>query len=104
VYVKPIKREASQSNLLISTRSGQHVSLELINDGTEGGSTPVDFLLDYKPAGSFLVRDTAPTSAADGNKEAGRCTPCWSTRECTRRSAAIGTRTRVRAATARQHA
>jgi hypothetical protein len=27
VYVKPIKREASQSNLLISTRSGQHVSL-----------------------------------------------------------------------------
>jgi hypothetical protein len=29
VYVKPIKREASQSNLLISTRSGQHVSLEL---------------------------------------------------------------------------
>ncbi|HTF65770.1 MAG TPA: hypothetical protein VK638_24080 [Edaphobacter sp.] len=70
VYVKPIKREASQSNLLISTRSGQHVSLELINDGTDGGSTPVDFLLDYKPASSFLVRDTAPTSAADGNKEA----------------------------------
>jgi hypothetical protein len=70
VYVKPIKREASQSNLLISTRSGQHVSLELINDGPDGGATPVDFLLDYKPAGSFLVRDTAPASAADGNKEA----------------------------------
>jgi hypothetical protein len=70
VYVKPIKREASQSNLLISTRSGQHVSLELINDGTDGGSTPVDFLLDYKPAGSFLVSATAPASAADGNKEA----------------------------------
>jgi hypothetical protein len=75
VYVKPIKREASQSNLLISTRSGQHVSLELINDGTEGGSTPVDFLLDYKPAGIFLVRDTAPTSAADGNKEAADAHP-----------------------------
>ena len=70
VYVKPIKREASQSNLLISTRSGQHVSLELINDGTDGGATPVDFLLDYKSARSFLVRDTAPMSAADGNKEA----------------------------------
>jgi hypothetical protein len=64
VYVKPIKREGSQSNLLISTRSGQHVSLELINDGTDGGSTPVDFLLDYKSAGSFLVSDTAPASAA----------------------------------------
>jgi hypothetical protein len=68
VYVKPIKREASQSNLLISTRSGQHVSLELINDGPDGGATPVDFLLDYKPASSFLVRDTAPASAADGDK------------------------------------
>jgi hypothetical protein len=75
VYVKPIKREASQSNLLISTRSGQHVSLELINDGTDGGSMPVDFLLDYKPAGSFLVKDTAPTSAADGNKEAADAHP-----------------------------
>jgi hypothetical protein len=70
VYVKPIRQEASQSNLLISPRSGQHVSLELINDGPDGGATPVDFLLDYKPAGSFLVRDTAPASAADGNKEA----------------------------------
>ena len=50
VYVKPIKPEPSQSNLLISTRSGQHVSLELINDGSAGGATPVDFLLDYKPA------------------------------------------------------
>jgi hypothetical protein len=70
VYVKPIRQEASQSNLLISTRSGQHVSLELINDGTEGGSTPVDFLLDYKPPGSFLVSDTAPASAADESKEA----------------------------------
>jgi hypothetical protein len=71
VYVKPIKREASQSNLLISTRSGPHVSLELINDGPDGGATPVDFLLDYKPAGSFLVRDTAPAPPADGNKEPG---------------------------------
>src|ERR1700724_2432847 len=57
VYVKPIKPQPSQSNLLISTRSGQHVSLELINDGSAGGATPVDFLLDYKPAQSFLVSE-----------------------------------------------
>jgi hypothetical protein len=69
VYVKPIKREASQSNLLISTHSGQHVSLELINDGTDGGSTPVDFLLDYKPPGSFLVRDSVSASAADSSRD-----------------------------------
>jgi hypothetical protein len=60
VYVKPIKPEPSQSNLLISTRSGQHVSLELINDGSAGGATPVDFLLDYKLAQSFLVSEVTP--------------------------------------------
>jgi hypothetical protein len=60
VYVKPIKPEPSQSNLLISTRSGQHVSLESINDGSTGGATPVDFLLDYKRAQSFLVSEVTP--------------------------------------------
>ena len=64
VYVKPIKSEPSQSNLLISTRSGQHVSLELINDGSAGGATPVDFLLDYKPARSFLVSEVTPEAAS----------------------------------------
>jgi hypothetical protein len=56
--------EASQSNLLISTKTGQHVSLELINDGP-GGSIPVDFLLEYKPQQSFLVSDAAPTVTAE---------------------------------------
>jgi hypothetical protein len=64
VYVKPIKPEPSQSNLLISTRSGQHVSLELINDGSAGGATPVDFLLDYKPVQSFLVSEVTPEAAS----------------------------------------
>ena len=64
VYVKPIKPEPSQSNLLISTRSGQHVSLELINDGSAGGATPVDFLLDYKLAQSFLVSEVSPVPAS----------------------------------------
>ena len=63
VYVKPIKMEASQSNLLISTKSGQHVSLELINDGPGGGPVPVDFLLDYKSSQSFVISDTAPPPA-----------------------------------------
>ena len=65
VYVKPIKSEPSQSNLLISTRSGQHVSLELINDGSAGGATPVDFLLDYKPVQSFLVSEVTPEPGRD---------------------------------------
>src|SRR5271170_7989688 len=33
VYVKPITKQAAQSNLLIVTRSGQHVTLELVSDG-----------------------------------------------------------------------
>src|SRR4051812_45987583 len=33
VYVKPITKEAAQSNLLIATKSGQRVTLELVSDG-----------------------------------------------------------------------
>jgi hypothetical protein len=63
VYVKPTRMEASQSNLLISTKTGQHVSLELINDGP-GGSAPVDFLLEYKPQHGFLISDSQPETTA----------------------------------------
>jgi len=57
VYVKPITKEAAESNLLIATKSGQHVALELISDGVGGsGSTlPVDFLLEYRSTRSFLI-------------------------------------------------
>jgi hypothetical protein len=45
VYVKPITQVPAQSNLLIATKSGQHVTLELISDGVANSSTqPVDFL------------------------------------------------------------
>src|ERR1019366_8994312 len=33
VYVKPITKEAAESNLLIATKSGLHVTLELMSDG-----------------------------------------------------------------------
>jgi hypothetical protein len=56
VYVKPITKEAAQSNLLLATRSGQHVSIELISDGVSGGSAlPVDFLIEYRASRSFLI-------------------------------------------------
>ena len=47
-------------------------SIELAHEGKKGADgvpTTVYFLLDYKPAGSFLVRDTAPATATDGPKE-----------------------------------
>jgi len=57
VYVKPTTKEPAQSNLLIATKSGLHVSLELISDGAAGvyDKRPVDFLIEYRVTRSFLV-------------------------------------------------
>ena len=69
VYVKPITKEAAQSNLLIATKSGQHVTLELVSDGTgvTNQSQPVDFLIEYRASRSFLIANdsgvaTIPTA------------------------------------------
>ncbi len=64
VYVKPITKEPAQSNLLIATKSGQHVSLELISDGAANSSEqPVDFFIEYRAARSFLIDSDAPLSS-----------------------------------------
>jgi len=57
VYVKPITKQPAQSNLLIATKSGQHVTLTLLSDGvgTASSSAAVDFLIEYRNAQSFLV-------------------------------------------------
>ncbi len=57
VYVKPTTKEPAQSNLLIATKSGLHVSLELISDGSADihDERPVDFLVEYRATQSFLV-------------------------------------------------
>lgn len=57
VYVKPITKDPVQSNLLIATKSGQHVTLELISDGASANNAnqPVDFLIEYRVPRSFLV-------------------------------------------------
>jgi hypothetical protein len=59
VYVKPITKEAVQSNLLIATKSGQHVAMELVSDdsATADETQPVDFLIEYRAARSFLISD-----------------------------------------------
>ena len=71
VYVKPITKQAAQSNLLIATKSGQHVTLELVSYGTgiPNQSQPVDFLIEYRSARSFLISSdsgTPTTPAAPG--------------------------------------
>ena len=71
VYVKPITKQAAQSNLLIATKSGQHVTLELVSDGTgiPNQSQLVDFLIEYRSARSFLISSDSgipATPAAPG--------------------------------------
>lgn len=62
VYVKPITKDPAESNLLIATKSGQHVTLELIsNSSTDTNSLPVDFLIEYRASRGFLV---SPDSGA----------------------------------------
>ncbi len=63
VYVKPITKEPAQSNLLIATKSGQHVTLELISEGaaTSGTGQPVDFLIEYRASRSFLIGSDSAT-------------------------------------------
>lgn len=65
VYVKPITKEPAQSNLLIATKSGEHVTLELISDGAgvANATQPVDFLIEYRMPRSFLILADAQASA-----------------------------------------
>jgi len=63
VYVKPITKIPAESNLLIATKSGQHVTLELISEGaaTTSSDEPVDFLIEYRAKRSFLIVSDAPS-------------------------------------------
>jgi hypothetical protein len=65
VYVKPITKEAAQSNLLIATKSGQLVTLELVSDGAgvTNQPQPVDFLIEYRAPRSFLIAGESAVTA-----------------------------------------
>jgi hypothetical protein len=78
VYVKPITKDPVQSNLLIATKSGAHVTLELISDGSAdaGSAQPIDFLIEYHASRGFLVSsDTGAFSIAKGPYGEGNSTP-----------------------------
>ena len=57
VLVKPVSDDASESNLLITTVNGRHLSFLLRNEGG-GANPPVDFVVSYRPAGSFLIEES----------------------------------------------
>lgn len=54
VFVKPSTKESATSNLVIALQSGQEISMRLLSDG-DGGNTPIDFVVNYRPTQSFLI-------------------------------------------------
>lgn len=63
VVVKPLTDHSSSSNLWIATRSGQHVSLKLLNDGDTSPAGPVDYVLIYRKSHDFLIASDDPADA-----------------------------------------
>ena len=60
VYVKPSTKEPAESNLVITMKSGETISMRLISDGVSSATGPVDFIVDYKPQESFFVGSSDP--------------------------------------------
>lgn len=77
VFLKPTTSQPSESNALITTKSGKEISLHLVSVGKGAGNARVDFLVEYRPPESmligsdkqsFLIADTSPvTSTATAN-------------------------------------
>jgi hypothetical protein len=59
VFLKPVSLKASETNVLITTKSGHEIPLHLISDGKSQGGQ-VDFFLDYERPRSLLVASAAP--------------------------------------------
>jgi hypothetical protein len=56
VLVKPMVEDAAESNLLVTTVKGRQVSFVLRSEGA--GSRAVDFVLVYRPNGTFLIEES----------------------------------------------
>ena len=59
VLVKALTERSTETNLLISSVRGRQFSLLLVSRGIGAAPAKVDFLVQYKPAGSFLVEPDA---------------------------------------------
>src|SRR5439155_17666866 len=60
VFVKALTDKRAETNLLISTGNGHETSLLVVSEGT--GGRHVDFVVNYKRPGSFLVEPNDPSS------------------------------------------
>jgi hypothetical protein len=55
VFLKPITSQPSQSNALITTRSGQEITLHLLSEGKATANARVDFLVEFRRPQAFLI-------------------------------------------------
>lgn len=55
VFLKPITTQASESNALITTKSGQEIPLHLVSAGKASVNAQVDFFVEYRRPQSLLV-------------------------------------------------
>ena len=72
VFLKPLTSQPSESNALITTKSGQEITLHLVSAGKAAADAHVDFFVEYqRPRGflvgsaehqSFLISETHPIS------------------------------------------
>lgn len=56
VLVKPVVEEAAESNLLVITSKGKQISFVLKSEGA--GAKAVDFVVNYRSAGTFVVEES----------------------------------------------
>ena len=55
VFFKPTTSEPTQSNALITTKSGQEISLHLVSAGKGATDARVDFLVEYRSPQSVVI-------------------------------------------------
>lgn len=73
VFLKPLTTQPSDSNALITTKSGREISLHLVSAGKSAAQTRVDFVVEYRQphalavpseGGGFLIPETRPAVPA----------------------------------------
>jgi hypothetical protein len=62
VFLKPLTAKSSETNALITTKSGHEIPLHLVSNGKVSGGD-VDFFLDYERPHSFMIPSTEPSFA-----------------------------------------
>jgi hypothetical protein len=55
VFLKPITSKPSESNALVTTRSGHEITLHLVSAGKVAADPPIDFLVEYQRPQSVVV-------------------------------------------------